>query len=97
MLWKPKEDVPKTDFVQRLHNWTTRKLLDRLLKRWGMIRRCPWCHQCVETDGKHEMRTCEENPLFDTFTCGVCGGESHWEFGPVPLYRGHGKPPEPKQ
>ena len=84
------------DLVKRLHDWTSSKLHDRRLKRWGMTRTCPWCLQCVETDGKHEMKTCEENPFCDTFTCGGCGGESHWEFGPAPMYRGHGKAPKPK-
>lgn len=84
------------DIIQRLHDWTKRKLTDRLAARWGMIRRCPWCLQWVETDGAHSMRKAEHNPFFDTFTCGCCGGESHWEFAPAPIYRGHGKAPEPK-
>jgi len=83
------------DALRALHDWTAKKLHDRLLRRWGMTRTCPWCRQCVETDGKHHMRTADHCEFFDTFTCGVCGGESHWEFGPVPLARGLGNPPIP--
>lgn len=84
------------DIVKALHNWTGDLLDRRQLRRWKMTRWCPWCLQLVETDGKHTMRTCEENPFFDTYTCGVCGGESIWEFSMAPIYRGYGKPPEPK-
>lgn len=83
--------------IDRLHDWTARKKHERLLARWGMTRQCPWCRQTVETDGLHKMREADHCAFFDTFTCGVCGGESHWEFGPVPLPRGIGAPPKPAQ
>lgn len=85
------------DLIEKLHRWTERKLQERRLARWGMTRQCPWCNQCVETNDAHQMREAEHCAFFDTFTCGVCGGESHWEFGPVPLPRGLGKPPPPAQ
>ena len=80
-------------WIQKLHAWSGDKLRGRLLERWGMIRTCPWCRQCVEAGGNHEMRTSDISPMFDTFTCGVCGGESHWEFGPAPMIRGVGNGP----
>lgn len=83
------------DIIESLHKWTSKKKEDRLLARWGMIRRCPWCSQWVETNDAHSMKKASHNPFFDTFTCGVCGGESHWEFGPAPIYRGVGKGPSP--
>lgn len=84
-----------TDLIGKIHDWASRKLRDRELRRWGQTRQCPWCRQMVETNGEHLMRKSEHCELFDTFTCGVCGGESHWEFGPVPFPRGLGEPPNP--
>lgn len=85
------------DLIQRLHDWTSRKLAERTLSRWGQTRQCPWCRQTVEAGDNHAMREAEHCAFFDTFTCGTCGGESHWEFGPVPMPRGLGKPPTPAQ
>lgn len=87
--------MPVIDVIQKVYDWSRRRLLERLARRWGMIRTCPWCRQCVETDGRHQMRASDLSPMFDTFTCGVCGGESHWEFGPAPMIRGLGSPPAP--
>jgi hypothetical protein len=80
--------------IDFLHGWTSRKLHERQLARWGMMRVCPWCGDWVERDGNHQMREAP-NPFFDRFTCGCCGGESDWEFGPVPMYRGPGNSPKP--
>ena len=85
------------DFVKALHDWAGRKLHERLVSQWGMTRSCPWCRQIVETNGRHSIRQASHCSFFDTFTCGVCGGESHWEFGPFPLPRGLGSPPTPEQ
>jgi len=82
--------------VDRIYTWARRKRLDRLVKEWGQIRTCPWCRQFVEEGGKHQMRQAAHNPFFDTFTCGNCGGESHWEFAPAPIYRGFGSGPQPR-
>lgn len=79
--------------IEWIHAWADRKLHEQTLRRWGMTRQCPWCNQCVEREGNHQIRECDENPFFDTFTCGNCGGESHWEFGPCPIPRGQGRPP----
>lgn len=83
------------DLIEKLHGWTERKLQVRLSAKYGMTRQCPWCRQCVESNGEHQMRAASHCEFFDTFVCGVCGGESHWEFGPVPMSRGLGKPPTP--
>jgi hypothetical protein len=85
------------DLIERLHNWTSQKIGERLLRKWGQTRECPWCRQIIEQGGNHKIRQSEHCPFFDTFTCGICGGESHWEFGPAPLARGLGKPPEPAE
>lgn len=83
------------DVIQKIFDWSSEKLRRRELDRWGQTRQCPWCRQMVETGGKHSMRRAEHCVLFDTFTCGNCGGESHWEFGPFPIARGLGAPPTP--
>ena len=85
------------DLIERLHNWTTRKMHERTMRKWGQTRQCPWCRQTIEAGGKHSMRQADHCEFFDTFTCGNCGGESHWEFGPAPLARGLGGPPEPAE
>lgn len=81
------------DVIAKLHAYTSRKMFERVLARRGQTRTCPWCYQCVEDGHKDAMRVSEWCDLFDTHTCGHCGGESIWEFGPCPLIRGLGAPP----
>ena len=84
------------DLVDRIHAWTSEKRHMRTLMRWGQTRTCPWCRQCVEEDGNHEMAVCTDCEMFDTYTCGNCGGKSAWEFGPVPMFRLLISPPVPR-
>lgn len=85
------------DFVDYIHHWTTNKLKARLLHKWGMVCTCPWCRQTIQAYNNHSMKISETCAMFDTYTCGNCGGESDWEFGPVLMFRALGNPPKPPE
>lgn len=63
----------------------------------GMSRECPWCRGCVEDGDNHRVRQYDPDMGTDKYTCGRCGGESYWEFGPVPIFRMLGEPPTPNE
>lgn len=66
--------------------WLHRRMLDRLLHRFGGIQQCPWCKQCAQLGDSWRFDS-NTDPTIDALHCGVCGGVSRWRFemGMMPL------------
>lgn len=82
--------------IRILHNWTSAKLEDRLLKKFGGIQTCPWCLQRIQAFGDWSIEEWTKDPFVDVITCGPCGGTSLWRFEMGMLYVGPLNPPQPK-
>jgi len=69
-----------------LMRWLHRRMLERLMRRYGGIQRCPWCKQCAQL-GDGWCFDSKTDPLIDALHCGNCGGVSRWRFemGMMPL------------
>lgn len=73
-------------FEHKVMRWLYRRLLDRLVKRYGGLQRCPWCLSCAQMGDTWNFDS-QADPSIDALTCGVCGGMSRWRFeiGMIPL------------
>lgn len=83
------------DIIERLHDWSKRKLHDRLLRRYGGLQRCTWCRQIAQTDGDWSFDKWDRDQMLDKLTCGVCGGTSLWRFELGMMYVAALDPPQP--
>lgn len=83
------------NFEKRVMTWLYARFLDRLMRRFGGIQTCPWCHQVAQAyDGwRFDSKT---DPSIDELHCGNCGGTSRWRFemGMIPLTPLRGQPPK---
>ncbi len=70
----------------RVMCWLHRRMLNRLLTRYGGIQLCPWCKQCAQAHNGWYFDS-KTDPTIDALHCGNCGGVSRWrfEFGMMPL------------
>lgn len=70
----------------RVMRWLHRRMLDRLLRRYGGIQMCPWCNQCAQAHDGWRFDSVTD-PSIDALHCGNCGGVSRWRFewGMMPL------------
>lgn len=64
---------------KRVIRFLYRRMLDRLLIRYGGIQRCPWCRQCAQASDGWRFDS-ETDPTIDALHCGHCGGVSRWRF-----------------
>lgn len=98
--WRPnytKKDFGWRDRIERaIMYWLHDRFIERLLRRYGGIQKCPYCKQCAHAyDGtRYDSKT---DPTIDALHCGNCGGVSRWRFelGMMPLTPIGHTPPDP--
>lgn len=78
-----------TECMQR---WLDKHEEGRLLKRFGGIQKCPWCHRWVQSSGSTGFNDME--PFETAIECGHCGGESFWRWEVGFIFLAAGSPPE---
>ncbi|SNY94085.1 hypothetical protein SAMN04515647_4408 [Cohaesibacter sp. ES.047] len=81
--------------IEMLNEWSGRKILDNLRKRYGGIQSCPWCRQCAQSQSGWSFNQWGRDPFLDVLTCGVCGGQSLWRFEIGMIYIGPLAAPNP--
>lgn len=83
------------DLVKFAHDWSSRKIKERRLKRFGGVQTCTWCRQEANQGEAWSFKRWEHDPFIDVLTCGCCGGTSLWRFEFGMMYVGALEPPKP--
>lgn len=76
------------DLVKCMNDWSSSKLEERLLKKFGGLQTCPWCEQTVQSKEGWSIIPWNKDPMLDVITCGPCGGTSLWRFEMMFIYIG---------
>ncbi len=68
------------NIIKRIHDWSKRKLHDKLLCEYGGTQTCPWCRQCAQSQKGWHFKDWDRDPMLNELKCGICGGTSLWRF-----------------
>lgn len=81
--------------IEKLHDWSARKIDERRLQRFGGIQKCPWCRQIANQGDGWSITEWPRDAFLDVLTCGCCGGTSLWRFEIGMIYIGPLDAPSP--
>lgn len=83
------------DIIDRINKWSSKKLEERLLYKFGGIQECVWCRQIAQSKPNWAIEMWDKDKFLDKLTCGVCGGTSLWRFELGMSYIAPLDPPKP--